>query len=168
MHRAYILSTCFNHKSHCIDWNDVVWRSDPNWEMCGEFVKDRSVQNGTSCIRLHHLRFIYRKSSNISMLSSFVIILQTGYKRLHQSDRRIIWHSMLSSFVIILQTCYKRYSKLVTKDSINRTDASYDIACYHLLQSSCKLVTKDIAWVGLITSHVATIFCIILQTGYKR
>ncbi len=97
---------------------------------------------------------------------------------------RIIWHSMLSSFVIILQTCYKQIRISRTNASYGIASAVGNsrpfltnlpfhefpeivnhelwlkclgnsqvcqkrawvadgcIACYHLLWSSCKLVTK--------------------------
>ena len=64
---------------------------------------------------------------------NFVMILQNCYKKMHQSDQRIIWHRMLSSFVMILQACYKKIA------SVGPTHH----AVLSSFVSSCKLVTKD-------------------------
>jgi hypothetical protein len=94
---------------------------------------------------------------------------------LHQSDQRIIWHIMLSSFVIILQTCYKRYASVGPRARNPRfyfvhtgTKPGFMTKKGH--QKSGIPCSDSVLWSDqrIIWHSMLSSFVIILQTCYKK
>ncbi len=117
------------------------------WSSCKVVTKDHSIPGKPT----HHVATIFcnhlakllqkirasQKNQHIMLLLSFVIILQSCYKRSeHPRKPNTSHHMLLLSFVIILQSCYKR-----SEHPRKPTHHVATIFCNHL----AKLLQKIIA-----------------------
>ncbi len=127
------------------------------------------------------------------MLLSFVIILQSCYKRSQRiqktntsqhatifcnhlakllqkiiASRKPTHHSLLLSFVIILQSCYKRFKYKRQQHPEKPTHHMMLLSFVIILQSCYKRSQHPEKPTHHITSQHALSFVIILQSCYKR